>query len=250
MLNEFHQPTFLKTDPLSVVYQYTQPKDQEVIALIAAIFSYGNVSSILRTLKQILAPLGETPADRLANFSTIEIQREWKNSYYRFYSSKDIVFLMLRLRDLLKEYQNLENAFLSGPSGPIQSALSHFQKLFLDGSPRSYGQKFMFSNALISPSKRWHMFLRWMVRKDQIDLGLWKRVSKAELLIPLDTHLFQIGRALRLTKRKTPSLFAALEMTEKFRKWDPADPIKYDFALCRLGILRIRKHRLRLATKS
>lgn len=246
ILGEFNRRDFLSTDPLSIVHSYDDPKDQELIAFVTSLFSYGNVASIIAAVKKILSPLGSKPKDRLLNFTTPEIRRLWKNAYYRFYSDDDIVYLITRTRDLIEEHESLQNLFLSASREDHLESLSQFRESFTRDSPKTPGLKFMFADPKIGTAKRSHMFLRWVVRKDEVDLGLWERVSKASLIQPLDTHLFQIGQKLKLTERKTPGLEAALQMTKRFREWNPEDPIKYDFALCRLGVLREKEKRLEL----
>lgn len=243
IFKNFNRKEYIKTDPICFVHSYTGNENQEVVALISALFSYGNVKSIQKTLKKILKPLGKNPHNKLKNLSDKNIQQLYSEFYYRFYRSSDIIFLMKSLRDLLRTYGTLGNAFKKHWNGDLLTSSFEFRKTILKNTKLSYGIKFMWADPLAGTAKRWHMFLRWMVRKDEIDLGLWDFIPKKDLIQPLDTHLFAISRKLGLTKRKTPSLAAALEVSEKFRRWSPDDPIKYDFALCRMGILKL-KHKM------
>jgi uncharacterized protein (TIGR02757 family) len=245
VLHEYSRKDFIFSDPLFVVHQFAGKADQELVALVTALFSFGNVKSIINTVQEILKPLGDNPKKSLLEMSPKEIEKIWKSAYYRFYKSEDIQFLFRRLKELLHQYDSLESAFIQNPEQCMLANISKFRDLFLAGKPQSNGLRFMFADPHSGTAKRWHMFLRWVVRKDDVDLGLWLRVSKATLIQPLDTHLFQIGRSLGLTRRNSAGLLAALEMTERFRAWSPEDPIKYDFALCRLGILKQRDLRLR-----
>ncbi len=246
ILSEFSRKNFLYSDPLGVVHQYQDPKDQELIALVSALFAFGNVTSILKTLEQILRPLEGRPYEVLLHLKKSEMKKIWGKSYYRFYTSADIIFLFDRLQRILKAHGRLETAFASGWKGDTLTSVLNFRSLFTAEAPQSNGIKFMFAHPFEGTAKRWHMFLRWVVRKDDVDLGLWKSIPKSHLIQPLDTHLFQIGRALKLTRFKSPGLNAALQMTESFKKWAPEDPIKFDFALCRLGVLRQRNSRLKV----
>ncbi|MDB5038194.1 MAG: hypothetical protein JWQ35_1722 [Bacteriovoracaceae bacterium] len=246
VLGEFNRSSYIYSDPLKIVHSYQTKEDQELTALIAALFSFGNVVSILYTVERLLEPLGEHPHQKLLSLKDKDFREIWGKSYYRFYSSTDIIFLFRRLQKILKDVESFESAFVQNWNEDMIETLFKFRILFTKDAPKSGGVRFMFANPKEGCAKRWHMFLRWMVRKDEVDLGLWSRVPKSHLIQPLDTHLFQIGRALKLTERKTPSLLAALQMTERFKEWDPEDPIKYDFALCRLGVLRQKNDRLKV----
>jgi uncharacterized protein (TIGR02757 family) len=249
VLQEFNRKDFLYSDPLSVVHRYTEASDQEVVALIAALFAFGNVSSILKTLDQILKPLETHPAKCLEEISSSDVRKIYRKAYYRFYTSDDIVFLFLQIQNLLKAHGSLQKGFLSAWNGIMLQSLFKFRGYFVRDLKPSRGIRFMFADPSLGAAKRWHMFLRWMVRKDEVDLGLWKSIPKSKLIQPLDTHLFKVGRALKLTNRKTPGLQAALEMTGRFLEWDSDDPIKYDFALCRLGVLKQLNPRLHRLTE-
>lgn len=241
LLNEFNQSQYLETDPLGHVYDYQSNEDRELVSLIAALFSFGNVVSIRSTLREILKPLGSTPRQTLINLSDREIQMRWKNSYYRFYSSGDIQHLIMRLRSLYKTNSSIESFFSESMKADVFSGLGALRQFFIADAKVTPGIRFMFSDPHEGPSKRWHMWLRWVVRKDSIDLGLWKILKPSQLTLPLDTHVFDMVRYLGLTKSKTPTRRAALEVTERLRLWDPEDPVKYDFALCRLGVLGYKR---------
>jgi uncharacterized protein (TIGR02757 family) len=245
LLIEFNHSSYLETDPIQLVYGYSAKKDREVAALICALFSFGNVRSIKSSLREILKPLGQHPYQNIITLRKTDIHKNWEHSYYRFYTSNDIQNLFLRLQSLLKEYKSLENFFSPIAQGDPTKGLSALRNWFLQSSP-TRGMRFMFADPMASPSKRWHMLLRWLVRKDEIDLGLWTSLKPSQLILPLDTHVFDMVQHMGLTKSKTPSLRAALEVTEQLLEWDPQDPIKYDFALCRLGVLGYKKALLSL----
>lgn len=238
IFSEFNHAMYVQTDPISLVHSFDKKEDQEVVALIAALFSFGNVTSILKTLESVLRPLGDRPYETLMASSPAQLRVHWKYSYYRFYTSSDITNLFLSLKKILEEHGDLGSAFKSCWTGNTLDSLARFRALFRPA--KTNGHRFMFADPHAGAAKRWHMFLRWLVRKDAIDLGLWDFVPKSSLILPLDTHLFDISRALKLTSRKTAGLQTALELTELFRKWNPEDPIKYDFALCRIGVLGLK----------
>jgi uncharacterized protein (TIGR02757 family) len=244
VLVEFNHKGFLETDPISNVHSYQNSEDQEFAAFLTALFAFGNVKSILSVSRALLSALGPSPVNKLKSMSSHEIKKTFGKFYYRFYSSEDILHFMKRLQIFLKEEQNFGNFFERNWNNDTFEGLAALRSFFLADIKMTAGLRFMFADPHQSSSKRWHMFLRWMIRKDDIDLGLWNFIPKNRLILPLDTHLFDISRNLGLTQRKSPSRLAAIEITERFKEWDPEDPIKYDFALCRLGILKLKNQRL------
>jgi len=217
-------------DPILVAYRYRDP----TISLICALFAYGNV-------KQIVKFLDSLDFD-LLNKSDEEINEALKNHYYRFQKSEDIIALFIALKRLNAQ-TTLEEVFLSGYKDKhsvidgINAAISKILSLY---PCSSRGYNFLIGKVTTKTKgagalKRWMMFLRWMVRKDSIDMGLWNGVDSADLIMPLDTHTFNVGIKLNLLKRKIYDLEAAIELTNTLRGFDKRDPLKYDFALYRLG---------------
>ena len=219
-----------KIDPIMIAYRY---KDVN-ISLICALFAYGNVKQIVKFLNSLDFSL-------LSQNDDI-IKETLKNHYYRFQKSEDIIALFIALKRL-KEDKSLEEVFLSGYTknkSVIEGINSCIRKISDLYPHETKGYKFLISQVTTKTKgagalKRWMMFLRWMVRDDNIDMGLWKRVNKADLIMPLDTHTFKVGHKLGLLKRKTYDLEAAIELTKSLRCFDDKDPLKYDFALYRLG---------------
>ncbi len=253
LIAEFNRSSFLMNDPLGIVHEYQKTSDRELVALIAALFAFGNVKCIRQAVRNIVTPLGAHPAATLQNLNTREIKDIFRNNYYRFYSTNDIHQFLTVTKKILADYGTIENAFSSADSDQPIDCITHFRNIALKMLPRnniSRGLRFMFSDPRAGTSKRWHLYLRWMVRKDDIDLGLWKSLKPAHLIQPLDTHIFQIGRELKLISSKSASLKSALEMTHQFQQWSPDDPIRYDFALCQLGIQKLRRNRVSAYLKS
>jgi uncharacterized protein (TIGR02757 family) len=158
-----------------------------------------------------------------------------KGLYYRFQKDSDILFLFQSLRRIQTDFGGIGAMFREYYNGDIRGALWKIREhLFQDRD----GLTFFFPKpSQTSPLKRWNLYLRWMVRKDEIDRGLWDFIDKADLVIPLDTHIFKIGRCLGWTKRNSPSYSAALEITDVLKRLSPEDPLKYDFFLChKIGI--------------
>ncbi len=219
-----------KLDPIIVAKRYNDAN----IALICALFSYGNVAQIVKFLDSLDFSLLQK--------SDEEIQKALQNHYYRFQKSEDIISLFIALKRL-NAVTTLEGVFVESYAPKrsvidgLNAVISRLRELY---PHNSRGYTFLLGNVTTKRKgagalKRWMMFLRWVVRKDNIDMGLWSGVNKADLIIPLDTHTFNVGLRLGLLKRKTYDLEAAFELTQTLKSFDAEDPLKYDFALYRLG---------------
>ena len=218
-----------KPDPMLVARVH---KD-EVISLICALFAYGNAKQIVKFL--------QTLDFDLLDADDKKIKQSLSKHYYRFQNSNDVAEFFITLKRLKNE-TSLEERFLDGykKEHKIMEGLeSVISKLWSLNSYNSRGYKFLLGapphKKSSSTYKRWNMYLRWMVREDSIDMGLWSGVDKSDLLMPLDTHTFKVSLSLGLLERKTYDLKAVIELTEKLKTFDPHDPIKYDFALYRIG---------------
>jgi uncharacterized protein (TIGR02757 family) len=228
--NDIAELSYERPDPLLIASKY---KD-ETVALICALFGYGNAGQIVKFLDTL-------------DFSLLEASEETictalKGHYYRFQKSEDVAALFIALKRL-KEYDSIENIFYQGykKEENILDGLWSFLEVLREVHPhRTQGYDFLTGNiprkvATAGTYKRYMMYLRWMVRSDDLDMGLWSKIEKKDLLMPLDTHTFRISRKLGLLKRKSYDMKAVLELTERFKRWDSEDPVKYDFALYRLG---------------
>lgn len=252
---EFNRSEFLATDPIGLVYDYPHREDREIVAFICALFAFGNVKAMRKMLVSLLNSLSPQPSEFIKKASAREIDLIAKSFQYRFIHGSDLKGFLLILQRILSEHENLETFFASfkrqtliskehTPTSDLVSVITQARDLCVKPSD-SRGLKFLFADPHRSAGKRWHLFLRWMVRKDEVDLGLWTLFKPAELILPLDTHLHQICYELEFTKRKQLNAFTALEVTERLRVLNPDDPLKYDFALCRLGVLRQKNDRLK-----
>ena len=219
---------FEHADPLQVASIY---KD-EFISLLCALFAYGNAKLIVKFLSSLNFSI--------LNLSENVIEKELKSFKYRFQSEKDVIEIFITLRRL-KQEDSLENLLSTAyEKGGIVFALKNLiDKIYKINSYSSFGYDFFFGKKFDkepkSPLKRYNMYLRWMVRKDELDLGLFTRIDKKDLLIPLDTHTHKVALAFKLMQRKIYDFKAVLELSAKLREFDLNDPIKYDFALYRLG---------------
>lgn len=235
--NQDCELTYDKPDPLLVASRY---KDEYII-LLCALFAYGKASLIVKFLDSLDFSLLEQ--------SEQEINKALDSFYYRFQSSEDIKTIFKTFRRL-KQMDSLNNLFLSAykkENNVLEGIDFLIKKIYEVSNYNSQGFTFLVSSAFKrdknnnikeignAPYKRWNMFLRWMVRNDSLDLGLWSGINKSDLILPLDTHTFQVSQKLGLLNRKTYDLKSALLVTEKLKEFDNNDPIKYDFALYRIG---------------
>jgi uncharacterized protein (TIGR02757 family) len=226
-----------KPDPLIIAKKY----NDEWISLICALFAYGNAGQIVKFLSSL--------DFSLLNKSEDEIKEKLKEKYYRFQKSEDVIVFFIAIKRL-KEKSSLEDIFYDGykKDSSVLEGIMSIIKSIKDAYPYdSQGYNFLIGKEAKrdkdqniketgnSPYKRYNMFLRWMVRDDHLDMGLWKRVLKKDLILPLDTHTFKVGQKLGLLNRKTYDLKSAILITQKLREFDENDPMKYDFAIYRMG---------------
>ncbi|MFK5880907.1 MAG: TIGR02757 family protein [Sulfurospirillum sp.] len=225
--------TLQKADPLLVASEYKE----EFVSLICAMYAYGNANLIVKFLSSL--------DFSLLDANEKDIEEGMENRYYRFQSSKDTIEIF-KTFNKIKKTTTLEKIFMDGYSKnlDIMDGIFRLMEVIYDTNPyRSRGYEFLIGKIPkkkpTSPYKRWHMFLRWMVREDNLDFGLWSGVDKKDLLMPLDTHTFKIGQKLGLIKRKIYDFKSVVELTNSLRKLDPKDPVRYDFALYRIGQERL-----------
>ncbi len=236
----YHHLAFLHPDPLEIVHEYTDPADREVVALIASSLALGRVDVILRACRNVLAAFPQ-PHEDLKRLSRNDIAARLDGFVYRFFRSAHMSYFLFGIGEALRRYGSLEDAFLAGAYGEAGKRTSVLPALvrFVDRLSQYAGGD---HGILLSfpekggAGKRLHLFLRWMVRRDELDLGDWTRVDPAGLMVPVDTHMLRIARYLGLTTRKTADRRAGEEITAAFRLIAPEDPAKYDFALTRAGI--------------
>lgn len=236
-------------DPIQIVRRYERPDDREVVAFCAASLAFGRVASVLQSIERVLAIMGAEPAAYVRRFDPRRDGAAFANLVHRWTRGADLVALVWLMRQMIDRAGSLEGFFLDGydANAPdIEAAVESFstRALALDLKaaygqvPRRPGVAYFFPRPSAgSGCKRLNLFLRWMVRTDALDLGVWTRVSPAALIVPLDTHVIRVGRCLRLTHYASPGWRMAREITVALRRLDPADPVKYDFALCHLGMM-------------
>lgn len=236
----------VSADPVEFPHRYSEPRDVETVALLSASLAYGRASLFKPKIAGILAALGPRPARAIAALDVAKVQTLLNGFVYRFNVPSDLAVLLLGMGRSLERHGSLERAFVGGRQSSWQSTLARFAHGLRAAAPEkeivrrmgpTRGLHHLLPFAEAGAAKRLNLFLRWMVRgPDAIDFGIWREVSAAELMIPLDTHVMRISSWLGLTRRTTIGWHTVEEVTASLRLLDAADPIRYDFALCHFGM--------------
>jgi len=236
-------------DPIQIVRRFSRADDREIVGFIAAALAFGRVSSVLQSIERVLAVIGPAPAAYVRRFDPRRDGPAFSGIVHRWTRESDIVAMLWLLRQMLDRAGSVEGFFLEGydaGADDIADALDSFStramaldlKAAYGRVPKRPGVCYFFPRPSAgSACKRLNLFLRWMVRNDALDLGIWTRVSAAKLIVPLDTHVIRVGRCLRLTAYTSPGWRMARDVTASLRRIDPLDPVKYDFSVCHLGMM-------------
>ena len=229
-------------DPVHLVRRYRDPADQEIVGFCAAALAFGRVASVLASIEALLRVAGASPSAFVRSFDPSCHGPILRPLRHRWTSGNDLVALFTILRRIIDAAGSIEEFFLRGyrsEADDVGNALDSFSGRALDlvDISRAPGVRYFFPKpAGGSACKRLNLYLRWMVRRDRIDLGVWQRVATSKLVVPLDTHVIRVGQCLRLTYYRSPGWPMAREITATLRRLDPDDPVKYDFSLCHLGM--------------
>ena len=229
-------------DPIHLVRRYADPVDREVAGFCAAALAFGRVASVVASIETLLRVMGPSPATFVRRFDLSRHGRSLRSFQHRWTGGDDLVMLFVILRRMIDSEGSIEGFFLRGyrsDADDVGQALDSFCARALDlvDASRSPGVRYFFPKPTAgSACKRLNLYLRWMVRRDRIDFGVWRRVATSKLVVPLDTHVMRVGQCLRLTRYRSPGWPMAREITATLRQLDPNDPVKYDFSLCHLGI--------------
>lgn len=237
------------TDPIWIVHRYKRADDREVVAFIAAALAFGRVQSVLNSIDGMLQVMGPSPAAYVRGFEPARDRRAFAHLVHRWTKGIDMAALVWVMRQMIQKSGSLEGFFLEGlPADAVDvgeglqsfstRALALNQNAVYGRSKPKPGVAYFFSRPSSGGAcKRLNLFLRWMVRHDQVDLGVWTRVRPGQLIVPLDTHVIRVGQCLRLTRLKSPGWRMAADITKSLRELDPADPVKFDFSICHLGMM-------------
>ncbi|MBI4406235.1 MAG: TIGR02757 family protein [Deltaproteobacteria bacterium] len=251
-----HQALFVEQDPIRFVHNYRNPADQEPVAFLTALLAYGNVKTIFSSVSKILSVLGPNPRTSLIDQS---FAKKFNGFKHRFTTGEDIEIVCFWLSCVLRRFSSIEQFFIACSDGgsqvPMKTALSGFVHQFthleipnhlsMAAQERKRSLKYLIPDPCRgSACKRLNLFLRWMVRRrDGIDLGLWRSIRPSQLILPLDTHLLKTLNFLGWARTNNATWKVAEQATDRLRAYDASDPIKYDFALCHLSMLKsARRH--------
>lgn len=236
-------------DPVQVVRRYPRVQDREVVAFLSAGLAFGRVSSVMASIDALATVLGPAPAAYVRAFDAGRGRRDLARFVHRWTRGVDLAGVLWILRHMLADGGSIEDEVSRGldPAAPdVGAALEAFStraravdlEPVYGRVPARPGAHYFFSRPSSgSACKRLNLFLRWMARQDAVDPGGWTRVPPRQLVVPLDTHTIRVGRCLRLTRRATPGWLMAADITASLRALDPADPVRYDFALCHLSMM-------------
>ncbi|HET8798091.1 MAG TPA: TIGR02757 family protein [Thermoanaerobaculia bacterium] len=235
----------IEPDPLQLVLRYDDPLDQEIAGLVAAAFAYGRAGTIVANLGVVLARMTPSPYRYLITFDPREASKRFAGFSHRFHKTPDLVAFLGCIARVLRDHGSLGGLFetcYDPRDADVGPSLARFVEAVLPPAsakhPPSAPLRYLLTSPLDgSACKRMNLYLRWMVRRTAPDLGLWTFVDPAKLLMPLDTHVHRIATFLGFSDRKTADWKTARALTDALARLDPADPVRYDFALCRLGIL-------------
>ena len=231
-------PAFIESDPVQIPHLFERKEDIEIAGFLAASIAWGQRKAIIAGAKRLLNLMDNAPYDFVMHASTDELQR-LDTFVYRTLQPVDSLFFVSSLRHIYTNCEGLHGVFSGGylATGSIFGALAHFRSVFMETPHLHRSAKHVSDVQRGASAKRLNMFLRWMVRgNDGIDFGLWNDIPASALMLPLDVHTGNVGRRLELLTRKANDWKAVEEITANLRKFDPNDPVKYDFALFGLGV--------------
>ncbi len=241
-VNEFNNREFITSDPISIPHAFSKKQDIEIAGLFAAVLAWGLRKTIISKSSELMKLMDDSLYDFVLNHSKKEL-KALEGFKHRTFNYTDLLYFVSFLNHYYGQNESLEDAFSNGlqpEDENVGNALTHFHNKFfaLDWAPHRT-RKHVATPVRKSACKRLNMYLRWMVRKDEngVDFGIWNQIEPSQLLCPLDVHVEKIARSLGLLKRKQTDFQAALELTENLKKFDPMDPVKYDFALFGAGVL-------------
>src|SRR6476646_8662471 len=237
------------SDPVHKARPFTDPADREIAGFCAGALAFGRVASVLNSIDTLLTAVGARPAAFVRQFAPEAAPAAMRTMVHRWIRGEDLIALLWILRQMLERSGSIEAFFLEGLNSADQDigpALDSFSSraLALDIT-RAYGRRprrpgvcyFFPRPSAGSACKRLNLFLRWMVRSDVVDLGVWRGVPRSKLIVPLDTHVIRLGRCLRLTRYRSPGWRMAADITASLRELNSDDPVRFDFSLCHVGMM-------------
>jgi len=239
---EYNQPSFIKDDPVSIPHLFTQVADIEIAGFFAAVFAWGNRTTIIKKSRELMQAMDMAPHQFILQHNDNDLQK-LLSFKHRTFNTTDLLYFIEFLKFHYSKHPSLEAAFILAMDkgdATIENGLAGFHHYFfsLEDVP-ARTRKHIATPEKNSTCKRLNMFLRWMVRQDKagVDFGIWKNISPAQLICPIDVHVARVAKRFNLLPRKQIDWQAAIELTTCLRKLDLSDPVKYDFALFGLGVV-------------
>lgn len=237
-VEQYNHPFFIESDPVQVPHDFQKKEDIEISGFLTATISWGNRKSILKNAHHLMELLDHSPHDFIIDHSEEDLKR-FDGFVHRTFNAADLRYFIKALRNIYLNHSGMEKIFSTyARPGDLQVAISHFKKIFFELPHEVRTEKHVSDPMKNSAAKRINMFLRWMVRNDiqNVDFGIWKSISPSQLSCPLDVHSGNVARKLGILNRKQNDAKAVAELDHALRKFDPDDPVKYDFALFGLGV--------------
>lgn len=239
--DQYNNSQFVSEDPISIPHRFSRLQDIEISGFFAAILSWGRRDTIVNNSRKLMDLMGNAPYDFILHHTEKDL-KPFLSFTHRTFNATDLLFFVGALQEYYSTFVSLESAFsthLQPGDKNVRRALVGFQEIIFAGEHPLRTRKHLSSPARNSACKRLNMYLRWMVRCDLrgVDFGLWKTISPAQLIIPMDIHVSRVAKRLGLLEKETVNWKNAERLTEELQKFDPNDPVKYDFALFGLGVM-------------
>jgi len=235
----YNRPDFIEQDPISIPHRFSKKQDIEISGFFAAILAWGQRKTIINKCLSLMEMMDHAPHDFLLNHQEEDL-KPFLQFKHRTFNATDTLYFITFLSKLYRQHETLEHAFVpNGPFGDMEGILVGFHERFFDDPfAPARTRKHIATPARKAACKRINMFLRWMVRKDEygVDFGIWGEIKPDQLICPCDVHVDRVARKLGLIERKQTDWRTAVELTESLKAFDPADPVKYDFALFGMGV--------------
>lgn len=234
----YNQPSFIKDDPICIPHLFTKKQDIEIAGLFAAVFAWGQRTTIINKSKELMQLMQMQPHAFCLNHSPADLKK-LKQFKHRTFNTDDLYYFIEFFKHHYSKHTSLETAFFPKKGMSVEEGLNHFKSYFFSLEHVKRTEKHISSPVQKSSCKRLNMYLRWMVRNDKkgVDFGIWKTIRPADLICPLDVHVSRIARQFGLLHRKQDDWAAALELTANLRNFNAEDPVRYDFALFGTGVM-------------
>ncbi len=235
-VDEYNRPKFIDKDPICIPHRFSRKQDIEIAGFFAAILAWGNRTTIINSVNNIMAAMHESPYDFILHHQEQDLKR-FLEIKHRTFQTTDLLYFIEFLSFHYAKYESLEDAFCLDDAKDVKTRLSRFHHYFFSIEHPARTKKHISTPEKNSACKRLNMYLRWMVRQDNhgVDFGIWKRISMKELICPLDVHVCHVAYRLGFIESIKADWKQAEKLTAVLRTFDPQDPSKYDFALFGLG---------------